>query len=180
MSSVGWWEPNVADELSQGDIFENVPFLMPLHPAEYMETRPLKNNEIGWVKSPQKKIIKGTQHILASAKTGLGMILNHGCDIEKSQKLTKPRYTICFVDTLQNLSDAEQDKVRTQKPFHQLYLPEVPGYGDCYINLRLTCVLPGQAIDELQRIASMTDLARTRLHAQILAFYSRLDLSQIK
>jgi hypothetical protein len=56
-----------------------------------------------------------------------------------------------------------------------LYLPDVPGVGEAYVDFRYCVTVHRQAAVPTARVASMTEAARERLYAQLLVYYTRRD-----
>jgi hypothetical protein len=54
----------------------------------------------------------------------------------------------------------------------RLVLPEVPGLGTYYADLRSLFTVDRTLIQEEMRIASMTDEAKDRLQNQIIAYFA--------
>jgi hypothetical protein len=63
-----------------------------------------------------------------------------------------------------------------QKLRAMIYLPEIPGVPDGYADLRLITAIPTDLLATGNRICSMTEPARERLRAQLVAFFLRKEL----
>lgn len=174
-----WWLNKLGDELDQGDVLVNVPFLAPRAPTTYIKPKTLKNNVPGWEETAKATLHPREQRSCVTAYEVLshGVMLSHGCEIDKpkneGRSTENQRLLVVAVRPIGSLPEDQRDDVRNQARLSMMMLPNVPGVGDAYADLRLICPLPRPVIDKCDRLASMTPAAKIRLHAQITAFLFR-------
>ena len=168
-----WWKPSPS-KYDQGDIFADIPFVIASKPTQFLTRQQLKGGAPGFVGSTEFKPPKsGPVQLLAQGGNHFGLLLNHGCDIDKPES---SRLTFAPVSLLTNLPPDKREGVAAQRSAAMLFLPDVPSVGDCYADLRLTATVFRETVDLRHRIASMTENAQTRLQAQILEFFLRRSL----
>jgi hypothetical protein len=177
VSETQWFEPAIRAELSQGDIFDGLPFCTPELPVVHLSPGTGRGAKPIWTPSDPATSFRPDQknRALVAYRMGHGIVVSHDCAIDKPKRngriLFAPVVSIAVLDTL------TQDVVRRQGHFSSMYLPGLPGLGDAYADLRLITPFPRDIVDELRQVASLTDAARTRLHQAIVAFFVRLNLS---
>jgi hypothetical protein len=176
-SEEGWWEPDPADELNQGDVLIGVPFIVPATPIQPLVYQALPGGRgFGYVAGSEKPGKDGRSNYLASGRTGAVLLLNHSCDIDKPQN----RRLVCLdVRAVDELNPDQREVVRSGRSRNQLFLPSVPTLGDCFVDMRTLSVVPRDVINNATRVAVMTNTARHRLQAQVVEFFLRLDLDEI-
>lgn len=82
------------------------------------------------------------------------------------------------VALLSTISDAHtRDKILRQERIALMPLPEVPNFGTSYVDFRSLAFIDRGAIDECKRTASMSDEGVARLQVQLIAFFTRKNLS---
>lgn len=162
------------DVLEQGDVVDSAPFSSVPGPPVNLISTSLKGGVRGWAEHPSPKL-DGNKHgnFLAKGPFELGMVLNHGCDIDKPSN----KYVLVIpLKVLATLPADHQDVVRQQSSIPLLFLPDVPSVGDCVADLRLMTRVPTSVVMECNRLASMSDFARQRLGAQLMLFFTRKAL----
>lgn len=110
------------DWLCQGDVFRSVPLIIPA-------------------------LNQGT--VVASVNNGPALVLTHGCAMDKPTRDGRPRIEFLTVAPL--LSLAVQDNNRQtllrkqaaeRQPYEVLYLGEVADFGEAYVSLSETALIP--------------------------------------
>jgi hypothetical protein len=119
----------------------------------------------------------GMSLLVSRGRVELGMLLNYGCDIDKSYT---SRLQFALVRPLSELPESVQEQVAAGKSFAMMYLPDAPNIGDCYVDFRYCVTVDKLTAQKCTRLASMTDAARTRLYAGLFEFYTRQDFSDYK
>ena len=172
-----WWLDAVRPELSQGDVLPSAPIAIALVPLRHLRSAPLKSGAPGgWSESLEfKSDENGVGHFLYRGKIGPAVVLSHDCEIDKATK--NKRITIAPLIPLDRLNADEQVRICSQRSFRAMYVPDVPTIGHHYLDLRNTVQLPVELATSSPRIASMTDDAVIRLRAQLIGFFTRIDLA---
>ena len=157
-------------EFDQGDVFADVPFLLPEYPVEEFEKRTFSKGLLGWA-SARKAGASGNR-FLTHGRTGYGLLLSHGCTLDKG---TRRRVTFAYVDRAEDALEAKyQNDLRSQEMANYVFLPGVPGLGDCAADFRVLSTVP-HAVLQHQRAAVMTPEARILLEAKLVHFYTRIN-----
>lgn len=173
-----WWLSGLRPEISQGDIISGVPIGTVLEPVTYLQHAALKGGSNGWVDSlTWKPDPSGSGFFRLRGKVSYGLVVSYDCEIDKPNKGT--RITVAPVIPITTLQPDQQQRVMTNPPLRFMPLPQVPGIGDCYSDLRLITYYPGIPTAALPRVASMTDEAVLRLQAQIVGFFTRIDYAKL-
>lgn len=173
MESQGWWVDGVGELLDQGDIVATMPFAALAEPAVNLISTSLKGGTRGWAEHGTPKFDdRQRANFLAKGNFELGMILNHGCDIDKP---TNKNLLLIPVRPLSGMPEAQREAVRQQKSIPLLYLPDVPNLGDHVADLRLITRVAASSVVAADRLATMTEIAKMRLVTQLIAFFARRD-----
>jgi hypothetical protein len=163
----GWLEPNLRSLLSQGDIFEGLPFSKPLMPLTPLVQGTGKGGKVIW--SAGNPPANQPNRALYEYRIGHGMVVSHDCAIDKpnagSRILFAPVASLLVHDVV------TQDAVRRQAHLAAMLIPDVPGIGDAYADLRLITPFPYEFVAQITKIASLTDAARDRLQQALIAFF---------
>ncbi len=167
-----WWEEAIREDLDQGDIFPDIPFFESVVPLQPLTGTDLRHGAHGFMRSKSMPPSEKDSDWLSKGKLALGMLLNHGCDLDKP---SSKRCMLVRVGSLNLFSEEDSVHIITQRSIPMLYLPNVPGHGDLVANLRTTASVPRKLIEDLKgkRIVSMTDFAKERLRAQLMTFFTR-------
>ena len=185
----GWWLGEPASELSQGDVLEAVPFSDVYIPEIFLEKRslsradeqllaeassetPPKGGRIVWVRRDACPTANESG-CLAAVWAQPGIVLSHDCEIDKPGR--RLRIHVAPVHLASRLDGNAREAIFAQRRPALMPLPEVPQLGDCYADLRQGMPILHGRLKDLNRMASMTEAARGRLWAQLIAFYSRLE-----
>jgi hypothetical protein len=171
-----WWLPALAQKPSQGDVVASVHFAAIVAPPVYLRHAQLGKDRHGWDVCTSPVVQKSTQrmHALAWFKSPHGLLLSHDCEIDKHKD--NGRLLLAPVAQLTELPEPTRTTVIEQKSYALIPLPELPGLGMCFADLRSMTAVPATLVDASARVASMTEQARARLHAQLVAFLLRKKL----
>lgn len=175
-TSAGWWLPQLRAEVSQGDVIASVPFLIATVPIAYLQYTDGAKGKPCWAETDAPVIQKKTQrmHALGAFVPRNGIILSHDCEIDKAKE--RPRMLFAPVALISDLPPETQTVVLAQGHLALVPLPDLPSAGMCYADLRAMTTVPSSLIDGHERLASMTDQGRARLHAYLVAFLLRKKL----
>lgn len=178
-TDAGWWAAIIAERLSQGDLILDQTFLIPVAPTVFLKSRSFKGGEPGWGQSAVPTNGKGGERFLAAGAVKPALVISHDCDLDKA--LEDPdgpagyRVLAAPVAPINTVDPAMQTLILSQQVKAMLPLQGCPGLGDCYADLRLVMAVPRVAVDAGKRVASMADVARARLRAQLVEFFVRLE-----
>lgn len=177
MLSSDWWQADLPEKFDQGDVFTDVPFIMPAFPTTYLAHTNLKGGKAGWEEKDEPKPAKdGKLHFLGVGPQLCVMILNHGCDIDKAKDPKRARILVAQVSTLSSLNPQQQAVVSGRESKAMLYLPDVPSIGDAFADFRLITTVPRLLLDSKTRVGSMQIHAQEFLQAQLLTFFTRKEV----
>lgn len=175
MAASDWWLPELPNQLDQGDIFRDIAFIESVVPQVALKATSMKAGAQGWMKDKVDPVEHQKAHWLATGHLSHGLLLNHGCDIDKPNNR---RCIFVPVFLLTRLPAEQHEGVVTQQSIPMLYLPDVPGFGDMVADFRIVMnVARAQVIPEA-RVASMTEDARFRMLAQLVKFFTRTDFNR--
>lgn len=177
MTGGQWWLSALPTELNQGDIFADIAFMESLHPRVHLKAgATLKGGDQPWVDAKaQPAIGEHESKWLAMGPPQFGMLLNHGCDLDKG---TNKRCVLVPVISISRIPPDQHQNVIAQRSIPLMYLPDVPGCGDMVADFRIVANIPRKTINGSKRIASMTPDAQLRMQAQLIKFYTRTDFPQ--
>lgn len=86
----------------------------------------------GWAETATGVARNNRFHFLAAGQVGLAIVLSYDCEIDKDQS----RVTIAPLNPIGSLSPEFQAKVMGQKIWALVPIPDVPGLGTFYADLR--------------------------------------------
>jgi hypothetical protein len=174
--SAGWWLLDPRIEVSQGDVVADVPFSILVDPLTPLQFADGPKGKPAWMQCEKPVVHKRTQrvHVLAALKPRAGIILSHDCEIDKTKD--RPRVMLAPVAKISELPEKTQAVVLEQRHLALVPLPGLKDLGDCFADLRGVTTVPSELVLSNQRLASMTDEARLRLHGYLVAFLLRKRL----
>ncbi|HMR73967.1 MAG TPA: hypothetical protein PKD61_02615 [Polyangiaceae bacterium] len=138
---------------------------------------PLKRDgKQAWKEHPEDaKDSNGMAHWLARGKVQHILVLSHSCELDKMHR--KALVLVAPIARLSSVSSPEdRRRILEQKRRAFLPLPDLPGLGDCYADLRASHAIDRTTVDLLERMASLTDQGAQRLGAQVIGFFTRLNV----
>jgi hypothetical protein len=129
-----------------------------------------KKNSVIWTPVPAVQPIPAAEidHALYKYRITHGVVVLHDCAIDKPSR--NARILFAPVIALMGLDSSVQETIRRQGHLTYMLVPDVPGLGDAYVDLRLITPIPMDLIDGATKVASMTDAARDRLQQALIAF----------
>lgn len=171
-----WWRPQLQERLSQGDVLTAVPTTLASFPRTFLRFETGKGGRNQWVPNPIPVVRAGKVHHLGATEPKGCLVISHSCALDKG------KFTLACapVFAMSTLDEATQAHCKNQRALALLPLPEIPGLGEQYCDLRGITVATRTEIEKCTRVASMTDAAIERLHAQIVAFFTNRQVPQQK
>ena len=171
MADQGWFEPILRDLLSQGDIFDALPFSSPALPFVHLSKGTGPKSSVIWTPTVPKNPLPQNQpnHALFAYRVAPAIVISHDCAIDKSSA-GAARILFAPVAPLTVFDTATQEAIRRQAHLAAMLLPDAPGIGDAYIDLKAITPFPLELVTQRAKTASMTDLARDRLQRALVAF----------
>jgi hypothetical protein len=169
---------SVLELLDQGNIYIGLPILLPTHPTFYLRKGETQRNKMSaWLESTEPAPAKdGRQNFLAQGAVSPAIMLSHGCQLDKDNK---SRVTVAKVGPLTEIPEQQRAGVASQQKVSMMYLPSVPGLGDCYVDFRIITTMPRELIENQTRAACMTQSAIAQLQARLLQFFTRKDFTAL-
>jgi hypothetical protein len=169
-----WWTDKVQENLSQGDVLEELPFLIPESPLKYLKHETLRGSREGWCASATPvPLPDGRIQIAGLGRKLPGIVLSHDCELDKSRET--PRVIVAAVMPLNAVGRDQQEVILRQKHIAFMPLLDLPKLGTMMMNLRIIITLERKIVAAVPPVASMTEQAKKRLQAQLIQFFSRLD-----
>jgi hypothetical protein len=175
MKDPGWWA-DVLDPrgLSQGDLLDSLPFPYFRAPLTHLKKIQVKKHGDVWQPASKPSLHQQDQtyYALGGCATSLGLIISHGCAIDKGDD----RVLAAPVLPMTSLKPEMQDTVRRQA--HRAFMPllGIPSRQDSYCDLRRITPVSRELIPESKRLMSMTEAGRERLHAHLVSFLIEREL----
>lgn len=174
MATDDWWLPNPREELSQGDVLGPLNFYAPLWPLKHLRYQDFRGKGSGWAESDEAVTNKnGLVHVLGHVKSAPGIIISHGCEIDKPNKGT--RVQIAMIIELKTLREDIAANVRAQKSVRYMPLPNMPLFGDSAVEFRSITGFPADVVSATTKVASLSDDACIRLQAALWVFFTRRE-----
>lgn len=113
---------------------------------------------------------------VASVQMTLGMVISHGCDVDKRDS---KNWLIAMIRRLAVLSEDDWPAIRDGTQKRAFYLP---AYGDHipegYVDFRRITCIQKQPLEELNRIVGLTDEAVEDLHWHMFRFITRREIAE--
>lgn len=176
-------------EWCQGDIIRQVPHIHMKPPLTAMRKEQSKGGmryapyeydisdsqaELSERASPQGgfKFDWGEQ-VLSFCQVAFGMILSHGCEIDKDFK----HRTVALIRPLINVQEG-QEIIRANNNLSYCYLPAYGKImGESYVDFRRITTLHPDFLQNSERIVSLTDNAVKSIQMQFFRYLTRRDVS---
>lgn len=162
-----WWAEQLQADLSQGDIVTDLPIFHATNPVKHLKKATYKNSVSGWIESDTP-----VREFLAEGKQSKAIVISHSCDLDKG----KGRIIVAPIALIASVPPEQQQMILEQRHFALMPLPDIPEIGTHFADFRSLSVLHREIVVSNRRIASMTESATVRLHAQIVAFFTRKKL----
>lgn len=169
------WAASVERIRAQGDILSAVPHGVLKHPVKLLHHANIKGSgSMGWAETLNvNPDADGMVHYLQRGRHAMCMLLSYGCDIDKQADREHARFIVVP-------ARSAPANVLTGRPsYHIVVLRGVPTLGDCCVDLRCMSTISSDLLAELKPTASMTPLGIATLQAHIVAFLTRIDISEI-
>jgi hypothetical protein len=140
---------------------------MPEKPVELVEKRTFAKGVPGWVATKRES---SATKALVHMRNAPGLLLSHGCTIDKGGR----RVTFALVEKMTALDSSHHEALRAQEMASYVFLPSVPGLGDCFADFRVLVTVPADFLED-ERVAKMTPEAKLLLEAKLIHFYTRIN-----
>ena len=179
------WDTTLRSELTQGDLLQSILVGTAARPKT-----PLRK---GFTKDGGASSWLESDKWVEAGGNGLGYFLGHGvhtdvlvlsesCEIDKANGTTP--ILVAPVIPMTTIQDAAmREYVAAGRRYAFMPLDALSGLlGESYADLRRTCHIRREFANDahLAKKLSMTDRGIERLKAQIVGFYTRIDLNDIK
>jgi hypothetical protein len=165
----GWFESELRTLLSQGDVYDGLPFSSPVVPFTHLSKGTGKKNAVIWTPTDGAELSRHPpHHALFAYRVAHGIVISHDCAIDKPARTS--RILFAPVASLTVFDTATQESIRQQAHLAAMLLPDVPGIGDAYVDLKAITPFPLETVLQRTKVASMTEPARDRLQLALVAF----------
>lgn len=159
------------DELSQGDLFADVPSLV-VHDLRYMVK--LDQNAYRLEDDPGQRRADRTYPANAEEARTHGVVLTHDCEVDKQTRKALIHVALVRPLTEQAVAADLHQQFRENTRHRAFYLPPNDFLeGESYVDLRRITAVRGDTLLELPRVASMNEDGRRMLREQLFRFYTR-------
>jgi hypothetical protein len=108
----------------------------------------------------------------------VGIVLSHGCEIDKNELGDKHYVQTALVRPLQAVHEEHRDDIRSNRAKRAFYLPETEHLeGEHFADLRrITTMRREEVAQQLNRLASLNEDGQHELQAQLFKFFTRRKL----
>lgn len=179
---------DVDPEWCQGDIIRQIPHIHLKPPLKVVRKETTKSGEklaafeyqFGTIQEKNNvaelppggfKFDIGEQAI-AFCQLAFGVILSHGCEIDKDSK----HRTVALIRPLSNVSQG-REIIKANDNFSYWYLPAYGEImGESYVDFRRITTLHPDFLKNSERIVSLTDNAVKHLQMQYFRYLTRRDI----
>jgi hypothetical protein len=172
---MAWWSAAPEPDLSQGDVIRDVPVAVVFHPLAQLTLASVKGGQ-AWTPSatwqPNTKD-NGVGSLLARGRVVPVLVVTHSCQLDKGE--SKERVIVAPIYPLSATRPDEQSIILAQRRISKMPLPDVPGLGPSYADLRMITAVDRSFLPTANRLAQLTTDGCDRLHAQLVGFFTNLD-----
>lgn len=180
-----WWADTLEEDLSQGDIVEELYISRPVVPRVRLVKQTGKRGVETWAPADNWKPSRdGHAYALARGRFGPAVVVSHSCDLDKASEhrdeasIRRELVLVAPVRLLSGISDPEdREHIASQGDYHAMGLLGVPGLGDAYADLRQIMTFERGELEDATRLASMTPVGVLQLQARLAVFFLRADPS---
>ena len=178
---MSWWLSNLNQKLSQGDVVSGILLGSAAQPIKYLDKQAIeKAGKKSWLEASKLQPLKSTGKgfYISSGLLTHAIIISHSCELDKG---SSNQVLIAPIAPLARIKDpGARERVQSQQRRALLPLPDITGLGDYYTDLRALSYVEKKNISDENRIASMSEDGLHRLHAQLVAFFTRTDLDTLE
>ena len=172
--SSDWWRPHLnEDGLSQGDVVGAVPFVNSVAPPAMLKKATGKGGAETWVPTADPPKKSANPYYLSEGREALALVVSHGCELD--EETARPRVLVAPVRGVHTLSETARERLLEQQSRRMVPLPDLPGHGTCFADLRLIMSISRELIPDESRLASMSETGVKRLQVQLAVFFARFD-----
>lgn len=170
-----WWRSELDPEgLSQGDVTSPLPVAVSVTPPK----RLAKGTGRGGVEIWTSSVDTSKKNFLFEGAEAPVLVVSHSCDLDKHER--RGRVLVAPMRSVEALTPDVRASVMNQERIALMPLPDVPGLGSHYADLRLISPLPIELINEDVRIASMSTEGLERLQVQLVKFFTRISQEAVE
>ena len=171
-----WWRTELNPQgLSQGDVIQLLTSGSVAVPVRALRSRQLPKGKPGWEEltgwSPGNN---GVGFYLATGKLLPCLVVSHSCDLEKPKDTA--RVLIAPMRPLTAFIPEERELVLQRSRANLVPLSEIPGWEDSCADLRCISYVDRWLVDASERVASMTEEATKIFQAQLVLFFTRIQV----
>lgn len=186
MSDGEFYRP--VDELvCQGDLFDGIPSLHLKYPVNALRPftgkggkQNLEQYALPQSGSSSQPLPSGMNpklglQVSAFCQTTRGILLSHGCDIDKDEH----HRLVAIVRPMESILDeADRETVRSGKRLAFFHLPAALGLGlaESYVDFRRITCLQGKVLAGGMRLASLSGESVNALMGRLMTFFSRREV----
>ena len=175
-----YWADEVAAELSQGDLLQNIWVGTSTNPRRGLQAgSTLPKGIKSWIEGDWKES-DGFGHFLARGQNISAVVISQSCELDKQGgKMPVLVAPVLSIDTI--TVEAMRDNVREGRRHAFLPLPAIAGLlQESYLDLRRITHIPRPVIDLCDRVRSVSTAGEQRLIAQLVLFLTRIDEKKIR
>ena len=136
----GTWASEPDSRLSQGDVLADVGFArIAIPPVSLKKTTGKGGHEVwtpqaAWPSTGQKPV-----DCLASGNIAPALVVTHSCELDKPAK--RGLVLVAPIRLASALQDGQREAILARQKIAFVPLPALPGFGDCYADLRATSAI---------------------------------------
>jgi len=173
---VSVWYCTPKDELSQGDIFVDMPSVYVPEPVQTATATTCAGNSRHLVPASAEPELFGAQDQIMLARGNLtaAVVLTHDCEIDKDQ-----RYRLLgLIRPLAGLPLSAVEEIKANNRRRFFYLPaedEVYALPESYLDFRRITTVNGGVLQPAKRVLSMQDRLRDSMSEAFILYLTRAE-----
>lgn len=113
--------------------------------------------------------------MLAAGRVAGAVVMSHSCDLDK---VHSTRVLVAPLVPIESIHPDQQAGVMAGGNLALMPVPEIPGLGNHFADLRSMTALPIEIAKTCTKAASMSEAGVKNLHGRVTAFFTRLELPQ--
>jgi len=182
LSGASYWAADIANELSQGDLVSDAWVGASANPRAGLISAPTGKGGLKfWQEAAWKADEQGFGHFLSRGRATHALILSQSCEIDKKGGKAPVLYAPVLGLQASVKDEAAREVIRAGNRYAFFYLPAIDGIiEESYVDLRAITYAPRAVIDVSFRRASASEEGAGALAAHLVAFFTRVDVAQIK
>lgn len=165
-----YWSDTPEDELSQGDVLEEVLFGVAEYPPCELRKQTVKKHGDVWV--PYSKPC-GDRYFnwLGRGRLAMALVISHSCDLDKREG--KNRVIVAPVARASSIEPRHWENIRAYGRRALFPLPSVPSIGDAYSDLRQLTTVDRAFLEKARKLCSMSEDGLKLLQRHLVGFLVR-------